>query len=332
MEEPGIARAAVRPATDWGRAADGIGLAGFALFLLLNTTGALPWSFWLDALSLWPVLLMSAGVKIAFEKSRLPWLVLLGPVIVLGTLAWLASGARPAGSPGPWEAESLSRPDGIQRVELEARLVGASLRLASSDAVAADRLVDGRSASGHGASQLDVSEEAGVARVRLHGGERHGIVFLPRPKERWELALPAALPLRVRLNGAGLRADLDLASGSFDGALVDGVFLAVAARLPAPVRDTELQLKGVFNSLTLVVPDGTPVRVHGPGFPFNAVDRGVRGAGPGYDVGVQGIFTAVEVRSERRDGASRPGRQEPVEATPPPATPSKAEAEPGAPR
>jgi hypothetical protein len=334
MEEPGIASAAVRPATDWGRAADGIGMAGFALFLLLNTTGVLPWSFWFDALSLWPVLLMSAGVKIAFEKSRLPMLVLLGPVMVLGTLAWLASGARPAGPlpAGSWEAESVARPAGTQSVEFEAPLAAASLRLASSDAVPADRLVDGRSASSRGASHFEVSNEGGVAHVQLLGGERHGVVFMPRASERWELALPATLPLRVRLSGAGVRADLDLASGSVEGAVVDGVFLAVAARLPAPARDTELQLKGVFNSLSLVVPDGTPVRVHGTGLPFNAVDRGVRGSGPGYDVSVQGIFSAVQVRREHRDAASRAQRPGPAEATPSPAASSKAEAEPGAPR
>jgi hypothetical protein len=67
------------PRADWKRAADGIGMAGIAVFLLLNTTGVLPWSFWIDAIALWPLLIMSAGVKIAFEKTRAPWLVLLGP-------------------------------------------------------------------------------------------------------------------------------------------------------------------------------------------------------------------------------------------------------------
>ena len=50
-----------------------------------------------------------------------------------------------------------------------------------------------------------------------------------------------------------------------------------------------------------MVPEGTPVRVQGPGLPFNAVDRGVKGVEgrPGYDVHVQGIFSAVEVRTDR---------------------------------
>ena len=230
MEEPANA---TRPATDWGRAADGIGLAGFALFLLLNTTGALPWSFWLDALSLWPVLLMSAGVKIAFERTRMPWLVLLGPALVLGALAWLASGARPAGPVGPWEAESVSRPEGTQRVELDAKLVGARLR---------DRVV-GRPA---GRSRPRRPLRLGRARVAAGGlGERRvwrrsastaaGATLSSScraPRSAGSCNLPAELPLRVRLNGAGIGGELDLARGALEGALVDGVFLGVEARLP----------------------------------------------------------------------------------------------------
>ena len=91
MDQPAATEAA-RPTADWARAAEGIQLAGIAVFLLMNTMGVLPWSFWLDAIALWPVLIMSAGVRIAFEKTRAPWLLLIGPVLVLGSLAWVASG------------------------------------------------------------------------------------------------------------------------------------------------------------------------------------------------------------------------------------------------
>jgi hypothetical protein len=68
----------------------------------------------------------------------------------------------------------------------------------------------------------------------------------------------------------------------------------------------------------LVVPEGTPVRVHGTGLPFNAVDRGTHGTEgrPGYDVRVQGIFSAVEVRTDHSISPDPP----PPPASPPPAT------------
>ena len=75
-------------------------------------------------------------------------------------------------------------------------------------------------------------------------------------------------------------------------------------------------MNGVFQSLNLVVPEGTPVRVHGPGLPFNARSRGVRGleGRPGYDVKVHGIFHAVEVRTDRTISPEPP----PLPASPSP--------------
>ena len=304
---------------NWPKAAEGIQLAGFAIFLLLNTTGVLPWSFWLDAIALWPLLIMSAGIKIAFEKSRARWLVLLGPAVVLGGLAWLASGHRPGAPAGPWEAENVSRPDGTQRALVEVGLAGARLRLLAADGVADGLLVEGRSHGRGDNARLEVNEEGGTAKVVLGGGKKDRVVFLPRPRESWDLRLPTRLPLRVHVSGAGVGGDFDLTAAPLEGLATEGVFIGVDARLPAPRKDTEIRMRGVFNSLSLSVPEGTPVRVHGAGLPFNAVNRGVRGADgqPGYDVSVHGIFSAVEVRTD--SAISREAPPAPAEA---PAAPS----------
>jgi len=336
MAERGAPNDVERVGANWPKAAEGIQLAGFALFLLLNTTGALPWSFWVDAIALWPLLIMSAGLKIAFEKSRAPWLVLLGPVIILGGLGWLASGRRPEAPVGPWEAEVASRSEGTRSVDFEAGMVGAKLRLALATDLPGDRLVDGRSIANLESTRLDARTQDGVARVRIDSGKKHGIVFLPRPRERWDLRLPADLPLSLRIKGAGVGGDLDLTAGPLVSVQTDGVFIGVAARLPAPHEPTQIRMNGVFNSLNLSVPEGTPVRVHGPGLPFNAVDRGVRGieGRPGYDVQVQGIFSAVTVRTDRSISPepppqpATPAAPPPVEAPLPAPERPKAEAEP----
>jgi hypothetical protein len=322
MTRCGAASEVERDGANWGKAAEGIQLAGIAVFLLLNTTGALPWSFWLDAIALWPVLIMSAGLKIAFEKSRAPWLLLLGPVLVLGSLGWLASGRRPEGPVGPWNVESLSRPEGTRTVDFEAALVGARLRLAFATDLPADRLVDGRSIVNRENTRLESRDDEGVARVRIDSGKKHGIVFLPRPRERWDLRLPADLPAKIEVKGAGVGGDLDLTASTPERLEANGVFIGLDARLPAPRRNTNIQINGVFNSLALVVPEGTPVRVHGTGLPFNAVDRGVAGieGRPGYDVSVQGIFSAVDVRTDRTISPEPP----PAPMAPPDAPPAEA--------
>jgi hypothetical protein len=320
MTEATATPGAERTGVDWPRAAEGIQMAGFAVFLLLNTMGYLPWSFWLDAIALWPLLVMSAGIRIAFDRSRARWLVLAGPALILGGLAWLASGARPEAPAGPWHAETAVRPDGVQRVELEAKLVGARLRVASATDLPAGRLVDGGSIAGHDTTRLETDTDGSVARVHLNAGEKHGIVFLPRAKERWDLRLPAELPLHVLVRGAGIGGTLDVTGGAFEGVQTEGVFIRVEARLPAPRQDTEIRMKGVFNSLSLVVAEGVPVRVHGAGLPFNAVDRGVKGVEgrPGYDVQLEGIFSAVDVRTDRAISPDPP----PLPASPPPVAPS----------
>jgi hypothetical protein len=320
MTEATATPGAERTGVDWPRAAEGIQMAGFAVFLLLNTMGYLPWSFWLDAIALWPLLVMAAGIRIAFDRTRARWLVLAGPALILGGLAWLASGARPEPPAGPWQPEAASRPEGVERVDLDAKLVGARLRVTTTRDLPPGRLVDGGSIAGHDTTRLETDTDGSVARVHLNAGEKHGIVFLPRAKERWDLRLPAELPLHVLVRGAGIGGTLDLTSGTLDGLQIRDVFISVDARLPAPRVDTEIKMNCVFSSLKLTVPEGIPVRVHGAGLPFNAVDRGVKGVEgrPGYDVQLEGIFSAVDVRTDRAISPDPP----PLPASPPPVAPS----------
>jgi hypothetical protein len=55
---------------DWPKVAEGLNLVGIGCFLLATTMGLLPWSFWLDAVAFWPVLIIAVGVRVAFERSR----------------------------------------------------------------------------------------------------------------------------------------------------------------------------------------------------------------------------------------------------------------------
>ena len=84
-----------RPQADWRRVADGVFLAGLGVFFLLATSRGLPDGFWVEAMSLWPVLRVSWGIRIVFEKTRFAYGMVLGPAVVLGTLFWLAWGDRP---------------------------------------------------------------------------------------------------------------------------------------------------------------------------------------------------------------------------------------------
>jgi hypothetical protein len=161
--------------------------------------------------------------------------------------------------------------------------------------------------------------------VKLLGGRQQGLAFLPGRREDWEMALPTDLPITVDLSGAMLRNRLDLTAGRLAGLATHGVFIGSDVHLPRPDRTVEIAVQGVFNALSLTVPAGTPVRVQGPGLPFN-----IRAAGtssepspenPGYDVRLDGIFNVLTIDTS-------PG-QAPRGPTPSPETrPSPREAPP----
>jgi hypothetical protein len=154
-------------------------------------------------------------------------------------------------------------------------------------------------------------------------------VVLPGRWQRWELGVPTELPLTYELKGAMVRSRFDLKRARFEGGRVNGVFLATQLTLPAPAAPVTLRLNGVFNMLRLNVPEGTPVRVRGTGFPFNAIKRRVVGNPelPGYEVSVDGIFNAVDISTRKLDPAeTAPEAAVPPEA--PPATALPAEAPP----
>jgi hypothetical protein len=317
---------------DWGRAADGIFYIGIAVFLLMNTTGALPWSFWLDAIPLWPLLIVSAGAKLAFERTRMPWLVLLGPAVVLGGLAWTATGAAPEPRAAEWKSEGpLPRPEGAQRVKLALKLA-ASRILVEGRELEAGALADASSIQRSPSNRLEVKREGDTAELRLETGSMSGIAFLPGRRQRWQLGVPTELPLEFDLNGAGVRSRFELTKSRVEGGQVNGVFLATSVALPAPAEPVKLRLKGVFNLLRVSVPEGTPVRVQGTGFPFNLLKRRVVGdaSRPGYEIKLDGIFSAIAIdvrKPPKGDGkapaeAPTTGEKPPAEALPTPEPPA----------
>jgi hypothetical protein len=290
-----------RSSADWRRAAAGIELVGISVFLLLNSLGVLPWSFWLDALRLWPLAIMAMGVRIAFERSRTPWLLLLRPVIVLGALTWVARGTLPQGPPPEWTPLCAARPADIRSVRFEAALPGALLDLATRP-LAKDVLVEGRSASSRRTSRLETGRLGDAGHVLVRVAIPQGLVLPTARVDRFDLALPSDLPLDLRLSGAMIRGHLDLSSGDVEAASTKGAFCDLEIRLPRPERTVPVEVRGVLNVVKLLVPAGTPVRVRGPGLPFNVRDRGRNGTPsaerPGYEVRIRGVFNAVTVGNE----------------------------------
>ena len=323
---------------DWRRVADGVFLFGLGVFFLLATSRGLPDGFWVEAVSFWPVLLVSLGIRLVFEKTPLAFGMVLGPVVVLATLFWLAWGDRAEFlPPGEWQALSVDRPEGVDRVKVLVHLGGVSVDLEARP-LPPTLLAEGRAASRENATRLLLTQEEGEATLRLEG-RRRGVLLIGLRHEIWELGVTDRVPVSFDVRGAAVRADLDLRRGHATGGQVRGAFNAVTLRLPRPSEQVTVRLKGAFNSFDVIIPEGTAVRYEGPGYPVGWVNKGPAADGlsdeePGYRVILDGAFSFVDidegpapeggwatplppVRTEDMDSDEPPLPEDPGGATPP---------------
>ena len=281
----------------WSRVRRGLYFIGFGTFLFLNAQGIVPWSFWREALAFWPVGLIALGLRLIFERSRAPALAILGPLLVLGTLAWVALQA-PGDRPEEWEALRVERVEEVDQWTFSGRTAMSDLILGARD-LGPSLLVEGRVAPARRRT-LRVTTRGGEATVSLRrprGTWRIGL--LPRRADRIELALARDLPLRLELDLALTDGRIDLAEAPLSRVSIDGALNDLVLRLGAPESNVRIKLNGAFNHLVLEVPPGTPVTTDSDGF-LNAVDgRPGAGAlrGPGYQFDLEGAFNHLVVSS-----------------------------------
>jgi len=282
----------------WRRASRGLNLIGLGVFLLLTTQGVLPWSFWADAVRLWPVLLVALGLRLVVEKAA-PWAVLLSPLLIQGTLAWLAlhpqrvEGPERAFADSEWSSFSLARPEEAQDWTLDAELAFAQLDVGAG--AGPENLLEGRSAGTRDRS-VWLQQGGDHPRARLRGERDHSGIVWHEPREAWEIRLAPDLPVRVDVGLAFCRGPIDLGALEATRVDLDGAFNDLRIVLPVPRADTRLDFDGAFSNLEFAVPDGVPVRVQVEGL-LNGVENGARegAGGPAYRLDVEGAFNAIRV-------------------------------------
>ena len=137
-------------------------------------------------------------------------------------------------------------------------------------------------------------------------------------REVWDLGITDTLPLELEFNGVFLRGDLDLRRGWVAWAETNGAFSAWSVRLPPPSEPVKIRFRGAFNTFDVTVPEGTPVRYHGPGFPIVWGDRGPAKDGigddtAGYEVILEGAFSVVNIKEGPAPEGGWPPPRPPLE-------------------
>lgn len=284
----------------WRRASRGILFLGLGTFLLLTTQGVLPWSFWGRALSFWPVLLVGFGIRLIFEKTRAPGLILLSPLLILGTLTYAAYYREPHRA-RDWASVATERPVSTERWTLAGELGMANLNLKAKE-MDRNHLIEGRVSPGE-RHQLRLDRRGKHARVLLGMDEYRWSnikINLPTRDNDWDLALSRDLPLSVDLHLACAGGEMSLTPIPVERMEIEGAFNDLKLKLGAPEKDTRLMFHGAFNQLEIIVPEDTPVRVSRDGF-LNLVDgrsRSAKRGGPIYRVRIEGAFNRLAIRSE----------------------------------
>lgn len=282
----------------WTQVSRGLYFAGFGILFLLTTKGALPWSFWREALTCWPVALVAVGLRLVFERSRIPWAVLLSPLLVLGTLTYLAL-RGPLPWADEWRSLEAARPAEAERWTFDGRLVAADINIRARP-LTKDRLVEGRM-SPSVERPIRVTGSGDATRVRI-GTRRVTWIVPPLPHGwlRYDLDLTQDLPLAVQLDLALAHGDVDLAAVRLTDLDLGGALNDLTVELGAPTSDVRMRLDGAFNRIVLVVPPETPVRTSTDGF-LNRI-KGRRNAGtlegPGYRLNVDGMLNRIVIRSD----------------------------------
>jgi hypothetical protein len=285
------------PGINWRQVSRGLLFMGLGVFLLLNTQGRIPWSFWLDALAMWPVLLVALGLRLVFDRSRLPWAVLLSPVLILGTLTYLAI-EGPKEPARRWHEVRASRSASVDHWALEGRLMATDLQLEARP-IGEGLLVEGQ-ATEAGLGELRVSERDRGARVRVERWRDHGFIVWPRRPNAFRLGVTQDLPLELDFDVAFASGTLDVTRVAVEDVRLEGAFNALTLRLGRVAADrlgeVRLRFAGAFSRIEIHVPPDTPVkiRVEGP----NLVDTQAEQAdleGPGYSIRIDGAFNRVVV-------------------------------------
>jgi len=282
----------------WRRASRGVSFIGFGVFFFLSTQGMLHRGFWRDALAFWPVCLIALGLRMVFERSKTPWAILLSPLLLMGTLSYVAwRGGEPLSV--DWKTVQASRSAEVETWSLEARIAMTDLDLRVGS-VPPGMLLQGRTAPASRGS-VSVSDRGDSSRVILRGGRwRSGIHILPGRQNHWDVNVTDELPLTLHLKTAFAEGELDLRTVEVRRVDLDGAFNNLSVQLGAPLTDTRVDLEGAFNNLELVVPEDTPVRILTDGF-INLVDRRSNAGkltGPAYRLRSEGAFNRVVIRSE----------------------------------
>jgi len=250
---------------------DGAGTIVVGLVLLGNVTGYISWSVWWVVLTLWPVLLVSAGLSLLAKGLGQTWLRVVGSVLILTAFVYAVSvsmgGATAPPRMAPWvitgggHSYANSQPlDGVTAAKLKLKSGGSRIDLRSGSELVT---MSGRTTADE--STLEVNRSGENAEIIIDSNSQGPVVIGPTVAgEQMKLALGTAPVWDIDLStgATALSADLsDLMLSRFT--LASGVS-SCNVRLGTPAPDSGMVpvvIKSGIGVIDVEVPDGVEARL-----------------------------------------------------------------------
>lgn len=267
------------------------GLTGISVgvILLANSVGALSWSLWWSVLSLWPVLLVSAGLDLIGKGLRASWIRVFSSAVVLCAL-WYGAFVLPATSShwtwfstGSAQAEpfAFSKPSDPDVRTGEAYIegpVGAMTIMDGSDLVKAS----GRSTFGEPTLTTSVSGSKASVEIR---SEQGGTVLFGMGDPRIDVELDRDVVWDLTLDSGVSELKASLEDLRLSGLHVKtGVSDAEIELGDRPDGDVEVTFDSGVSQVTIRVPEGTAVRVNREaGISNTSVDSALESVSGGWE-------------------------------------------------
>ncbi len=235
-------------------------LIGLGVVFLLNNLGMVSWDMWDVILSLWPILLIAAGLDVLIGRRSA-----LGSLLVLVlTLAILAGGLwlfeTSVGTARGMITQEIGQPlDGASRAEVSIEPGFAALHIEALPE--SSNLVTGVI---HVGKQDEVTRdfaiEGGTATFSLDSSSQVVGPFIGTRNRAWNLRLNPDVPLKLKIGLGVGKSEIDLTGLTVSDLRVETDIGRTTVTLPARGR-FEAKVEGAIGTTVVIIPEGLAARI-----------------------------------------------------------------------
>ncbi|HOT91055.1 MAG TPA: DUF5668 domain-containing protein [Anaerolineae bacterium] len=261
-------------------------LIGIGIILLLNNLGYLNWSFW-DMLSLWPILLIAAGLEVlvgrrsaigSFIAALIVFGLLIGGVWFIGT----TNNVHPSA-----QTSTISEPrEGIRSAQVTlAPAVGQLNIKALEDS---GNFVEGTIAWRQNERLVQDFTKGTPARLILKTSGTSGGMSSPNKRYSWDLAFHPDVALELNIDAGVSDMNLDLSALTLETVNINFGVGDMLLKLPSN-GNCDINIDGGVGTIVIEVPADLAVRIQtdtavvARGIPPGYTQINNRYTSPGYD-------------------------------------------------